>query len=130
MVHIVDQLSLIDDKELQSKLLVCNWMSPPHFLIFNNQTMVEVMETMKNNKTELILINKKHKVLGIITNKMIYDFLLQGHSFTEPIEKIWFKVATTEDEDTPIFTIDIKETVIPVLKKDDKLIGSIIKRNY
>ncbi|GAE35123.1 transcriptional regulator [Halalkalibacter akibai JCM 9157] len=130
MLNHVDQLSLIDENDLQSELFVQNWMSPPHFLLFDNQTIQEFIEVMKCKNTDLLLIDKEHQVVGAMSNQSIYQLLLEGKSLEDKMDHTMLERASTIYENTPILSVEFtpNQSVVAVLNEQNKIIGSLGKQ--
>jgi transcriptional regulator with PAS, ATPase and Fis domain len=128
MENSTDQLSVIDESDLQSELQVIHWMVPPHFVVYDNHSIHDILEIMQYKNNDLIVIDQDHIVLGIITQQMVNRLYLEGISPNEKMEVAWLETSPTIFPDTSILHIPFNEQVIPVVNQDDKLVGSISAR--
>jgi transcriptional regulator with PAS, ATPase and Fis domain len=128
MFNSTDQISLTDHTDLQSELQIQHWMSPPHFLIFENQSIKEILEMLTQKNEDLIIVNKDHNVLGVITNQVIYRLILNGIDITQSINQSWIEKTPTVDSIASIINVEFRGRIIPVVNQSQKIIGVISAR--
>ncbi|MDT8862001.1 sigma 54-interacting transcriptional regulator [Alkalihalobacillus sp. MEB130] len=122
---VVNQISLIDESDLQAELQVQHWMAPPHFLVYEGQSLKEILEMMQHKNEDLILINTDHNVLGIVTQQKINHLYLQGVSLDVLLEEVWVEETEVILPETSILHITLNSRVVPIVNHDSKIIGSI-----
>ncbi|WP_368505646.1 sigma 54-interacting transcriptional regulator [Alkalihalophilus sp. As8PL] len=120
-----NQISLMNEDDLKSELDVHHWMTTPHVLMFNHQSLKEVMEAMKRRNEELIFINEEHHVVGVLQHDRIFELLLQGYRLDQPFDPSWIEVAKTVSTKDTILAIDFKGVVIPVIDQEQKIVGAL-----
>jgi transcriptional regulator with PAS, ATPase and Fis domain len=120
-----NQISLMNEDDLKSELVVHHWMTTPHVLVFNHQSIEEVMEAMKRRNEELIFINEQHHVLGVVQHDRIFELLLQGYRLDHPLDPSWIEEAKTVSTKDTILAIDFKGVVIPVIDQEQKIVGAL-----
>ncbi|KMJ55018.1 hypothetical protein AB685_29475 [Bacillus sp. LL01] len=115
----------MNEDDLKSELVVHHWMTTPHVLVFNHQSLKEVMEAMKRTNEELIFINEEHHVLGVVQHDRIFELLLQGYRLDQPFDPFWIEEAKTVSTKDTISAIDFKGVVIPVIDQEQKIVGAL-----
>ncbi len=120
-----EQLSLQNEGEWQIKQTVHYWMKPPHFLVFENQSFKQILEMMTARNEDLIMINKEHEVLGIVTSEGMYRALLSGFTLTQTFNEKWFQDSLMVNAEDSMLDISYEGRVIPVINDEDKIVGSL-----
>ncbi|WP_052144518.1 sigma-54-dependent Fis family transcriptional regulator [Halalkalibacter okhensis] len=128
MENSTDQLSVIDEADLLSELQVLHWMVPPHFVVYENHSIRDMLELMQHKNIDLIVINQDHEIVGIMTQQMMNRLYANGISIERQIDIDWLETPPTITPDASILQISLTQKVVPVVNQNQKLVGSISLR--
>ncbi|KHF42026.1 Fis family transcriptional regulator [Halalkalibacter okhensis] len=118
----------MDEADLLSELQVLHWMVPPHFVVYENHSIRDMLELMQHKNIDLIVINQDHEIVGIMTQQMMNRLYANGISIERQIDIDWLETPPTITPDASILQISLTQKVVPVVNQNQKLVGSISLR--
>lgn len=128
MLNHFEQRNLPNEVDVQLEHNVHYWMKPPHFLVFEKQSIKQILELMMAKSEDIIMINKDHRVLGILTSQVIYHLLLKGVPLQQEIDESLLEEPFIIRADDSITHVTFEGKVIPVVNHEEKLVGSLSQK--